>query len=177
MKSAAFQNFLAECHKKHASMKIVLLFGLGYIINQIVIMSILSTLGHETLFLQLTFSKNVFADIITKWGKEGLQIYETHYYFDFPHAFIYSIFLSSALAYLTYKPDKKTKKFTLSIFTFPYIAGTCDVIENILHLIIIPNLAGIPKIFIILSATMTHIKWIFAGVSILFIIFYYIAKE
>ena len=177
MRKNGLSNVINKFYKKHAYISIVIFFGVIYLINQAVILTILSPLKHEPLLLQLTFSKSVFSDIIIKWGEQDLLIYRSHYYFDFPHAIIYAIFLSSTIAYLTYKTDKITPPVHIILFMLPYFAGFCDIIENTIHLIVIQKIYDSSELLIILSAAMATTKWVLAGISILAIIYFLIQKK
>jgi len=164
--------FFERWYQKLSSGKVVVVSGIIYIISQAFILAILSCLGHDPLTLQTTFSKTVFTGILEKWGQSGLHIYKTHFYVDFVHAFIYAVFLSSWIAYLTVKPGKKPAPLHLVLWALPFIAGLCDVIENIFHLVLISNPADISGTLIKVSAAFANTKWGLARISLVAIVFY-----
>jgi len=174
MSESTSQNFLERMYKKMGVARTVVIFGLLFIISQLSIAMIISSLGPENMLtLQTTFSKEVFKDILEKWGSEGIQTYKKHFYIDFFHPFIYGIFLSSFFAFLTAGLRKKSLKLYLVVFLLPLIAGLCDIIENTLHLILLSNIDNLSEIMIWISAAFCNLKWLLAFLStgiILFII-------
>lgn len=139
--------------------------------------TILLQLGHsDPLILQLTFSRTVFMDILQKWGQTGIGIYKNHFFVDYPHAFIYTGFLASLIAYLTEEQNKEPAHGHLLLFSLPYVAGLCDLVENTLHLILIRNPVAVPGTLVKISATMTWTKWGLAGISIMAILFLVLKK-
>ena len=164
-------------YRRLASGKAVVVFFAAFLVNQAIIVSMLLQLGHnDPLILQLTFSKTVFIDILQKWGQPGVGIYKKHFFVDYPHALIYASFLASVIAYLTAEQNREPAHFHLTLFSLPYVAGLCDLVENTLHLILISNPVSVPETLVKISATMTWTKWGFAGVSIMAIIFLVLKK-
>jgi len=163
---------LARIYEKFASRKIAIIFGILYLINQAIIYSILSRLGTDALKLQLTFSSQVFAEILAKWGDAGLKIYLSHFYFDYPHVFLYSICLASSIAVLTHRKGQAPSSFTLFAFFLPFLAAKLDAIENTLHLIMIFYRSTLTPTLVAISGTCTNIKWLSAFASVLFVFYF-----
>ncbi|MDD5224641.1 MAG: hypothetical protein PHE84_11700 [bacterium] len=170
------RNILSACYGKLASRKIALVFGILYLINQGIIYSILSRLGHDAIRLQLTFSSQVFSDILAKWGDAGLNIYLSHFYFDYPHVILYSVCLASGIAYLTHRADRAPSPFILFAFTLPFIAGILDALENTFHLIMIFHRACLTPTLVAISGTCTNLKWLSAFASVLIMSFFVARK-
>ena len=166
------KKILSFLYEKLASRKIAYIFGLLYLINQAIIYSILSQLGHDALKLQLTFSSQVFAGILAKWGDAGLKIYLSHFYFDFHHVILYSVCLASGIAVLTHRKVRAPSSFTLFAFFLPFLAAKLDVLENILHLIMIFHRAYLTPTMVAVSGIATNVKWFLAFVSVL-LVFYF----
>jgi hypothetical protein len=171
------RNPLNRWYGRLASGKAVVVFCVAFLISQGIIVSILLQLGHsDPLILQLTFSRTVFMDILQKWGQTGIGIYKKHFFVDYPHAFIYTGFLASLIAYLTEEQNKEPARGHLLLFSLPYVAGLCDLAENTLHLILIRNPVAVPGTLVKISATVTWTKWGLAGISIMAIVFLVLKK-
>lgn len=167
---------LARIYERLASRKIAVIFGILYLINQIIIYSILSRLGPDALRFQLTFSSQVFAGILAKWGDAGLKIYLSHFYFDFHHVILYSVCLGSSIAVLTHRKGQAPSSFALFAFVLPFAAAILDALENTLHLIMIFHRACLTPTLVAVSGTATNIKWLLAFVSVI-LVFYFGLKK
>ena len=145
-----------------ASGKVCLVLFALYLINQTIIGGIVHPLGANMLNLQLTMNAGVFSQIVQSWNSHQLAAYYRHFYFDFPHPFIYAAFLASAIA--TLSKQEGTAKVSMHRFLFylPFVAGTCDMLENLLHLFLVPRVPEIPEFLVTLSGAATNIKWFLA---------------
>ncbi len=152
--------------------RISIVSAIVYTISQAIILVILHPLDIDPLIFQTTFSKTVFLEILEKWGAPGLEIFMRHYYVDFLHPFIYAILLSSTIAYLTTQLYEKPSHAQTVFFTLPFIAGACDVFENILQLIAISDPVNVSENVIVLVGTLSNTKWSLAGLSIIVICYY-----
>ena len=169
-------NMLARIYEKLVSRKIAVIFGILYLINQAIIYSILSKLGHDAIALQLTLSSQVFAEILAKWGDAGLKIYLSHFYFDYPHVILYSVCLASGIAYLTHRKDRAPSSFVLFAFVLPFVAAFLDALENTLHLIMIFHRACLTPSLVAVSGIATNVKWLLAFASVLIVSYYTVRK-
>lgn len=162
---------------KLASKKIVAVSGVFYILSQATIGYLLRPVGPlDTLCLQLTLSSRTFAEILTKWGDTGVELYIRHFYVDYFHALIYAVFLSSAVALLTRRPGRKPGPIILGLFALPWIAAVCDMAENTIHLFLIRHQDAIDGGLVILSGICTWTKWSLAAISVAVIMVVFIRK-
>ncbi|MBI9077124.1 MAG: hypothetical protein JEZ02_17070 [Desulfatibacillum sp.] len=145
-----------------ASGRLCFILGGLYLVNQILIGWIVHPLGADMLNLQLTLNEAVFSKIVQGWSQDQLAIYYRHFYLDFLHPFIYAGFLASAIATLSKQEGTSTVSMHRFLFYLPFVAGTCDLLENCLHLFLIPRVPDIPEALVALSGGATNIKWFLA---------------
>jgi hypothetical protein len=158
------ENFIS---KKSGSNILIAVFGVIYFTLQIIIGSIVHPLGIDVLRLQTTFSNETFKSIASGWIASGqIGIYYEHFKFDNFHPVWYSIFLS-LLIVRTFKINGINPKFNFIILT-PFIAGACDLIENMMHLYFLSDLRRATPALVALSGTATNTKWFLSlsGVAI-----------
>ena len=122
--------------------------------------------------LQLSFSKDSFSNIINQWGPEITQFFKFCLWIDFLYAFLYALFLSSLIAYLSLKLNKKLSKTDQFFFFLPIIAGINDWIENSLHLIVLRDMKDFSENLIFAASVFASVKWSLVLLSILFILYY-----
>lgn len=158
--------------QKLSTGRISVVSAIAYAISQSIILIILHPLDIDPLIFQTTFSKVVFLEILEKWGAGGLEIFMRHYYVDFVHPFIYAILLSSTIAYVTTQLYEKPSRTHIVFFTLPFIAGVCDILENIFHLIAISDPVNVSENVIVLVGTLSNTKWSLAGITIIAICYY-----
>ncbi len=162
---------LNKIRQKIGNWKIVIIFGILYIISQLIIVSILHNLDTKQVFeLQTTFSSDTFHEIINSWKNNGiLGFYKKHFIFDFPHPIWYSIFFGSFMSKL-FHLNLVGEKYNYLIL-LPFIAGILDLLENILHVVIVlSDISNISKIAVLISGMATNLKWFFAFVSLFIIV-------
>ncbi|ACL06951.1 hypothetical protein Dalk_5281 [Desulfatibacillum aliphaticivorans] len=133
-----------------------------YLVNQCIIAVIVHPLGADMLNLQMTMNGALFAKIVQGWTPDQLSAYYRHFYFDFPHPFIYAAFLASAVATLSKQLDAAKASMHRFLFYLPFVAATCDLLENCLHLVLIPMVPDVPGILVTISGAATNIKWFLA---------------
>lgn len=157
------ENFII---RKSDSTFLIALFGMIYFVSQIIIGSILHPLGTiDALRLQTTFSSDTFKSIASAWIVSGrVSLYYKHFYFDNFHPIWYSIFLSLLIA-RSFKINNVNPKFNFIVLT-PFIAGICDLIENMMHLYFLADLNRATPVLVALSGTATNTKWLLAAVSV-----------
>jgi hypothetical protein len=158
---------LEKYRKKAGTAKIVIVFGVVYIISQAIIGLILHDLGPvQFVKAQTTFSKAVYLELARNWQQNGLMsFYEKHFYFDFLHPLWYSVFLSALIGYALNRGSFPTRYNGLMLM--PFVAAIMDLIENFCHLKFISNLDAVSQSMIIVSALAANIKWGLAGLSLL----------
>ena len=162
------ENFIS---KKSDSNILIAIFGILYFASQLKIASIVHPLGIDVLRLQTTLSSDTFKEIASSWIASGqVGIYYKHFYFDNFHPILYSIFLSLLIA-RTFKINNVNPKFNFIILT-PFIAGICDLIENMMHLYFLSDLQSATPALVALSGTATNTKWFLSlsGVAIVLIL-------
>jgi hypothetical protein len=162
--------------KKSDSNILIAIFGILYFASQIKIASIVQPLGIDMLRIQMTLSNDTFKEIASRWIASGqVNIYYQHFYYDNFHPLWYSIFLSLLIA-RTFKINNVSPKFNFIILT-PFVAGICDLIENMMHLYFLADLNRATPALVALSGTATNTKWFLslsgvAIVSILFVVWF-----
>lgn len=162
------QNFIS---KKSDSNLIIAIFGIIYFASQIKIASIVHPLGIDMLRIQTTLSSDSFKEIASGWIASGqIGLYYKHFYFDNFHPIWYSIFLSLLIA-RAFKINNINPKFNFFILT-PFVAGVCDLIENMMHLYFLADLKRAIPVLVALSGLATNTKWFLAlsGVAIVTIL-------
>jgi len=144
--------------KKSDSNFLIAIFGILYFASQIKIASIVHPLGIDMLRIQTTLSSDTFKAIASGWIASGqINIYYQHFYYDNIHPVWYSIFLSLLIA-RTFKINGVNPKFNFIILT-PFVAGICDLIENMMHLYFLADLNRATPALVALSGTATNTKW------------------
>ena len=162
------ENFIS---KKSDSNILIAIFGILYFASQLKIASIVYPLGIDILRIQTTLSSDTFKEIASSWIASGqIGIYYKHFNFDNFHPIWYSIFLSLLIA-RTFKINHINPKFNFIILT-PFIAGICDLIENMMHLYFLSDLRRATPALVALSGTATNTKWFLSlsGVAIVSIL-------
>ncbi len=163
------ENFII---RKSDSNFLIAVFGIFYFTSQIIIGSILHPLGVKNVSaLQTTFSSDTFKSIASVWIASGqINTYYKHFYFDNFHPIWYSIFLSLLIA-RAFKIDNINPRFNFIILT-PFIAGICDLIENMMHLYFLADLQHATPVLVALSGLATNTKWLLAlfGVAVVFVL-------
>jgi len=140
---------------------VIITLAVIYLAMQTVIAVIVSPLGHDMLRVQTTFSDETFRGIIQSWEKNGLMaLYFKHFYFDYFHPVLYSLFLSALLS-RGLSMNGLDKKFNLMVL-LPFAAGLMDVIENSMHLYLIHNPVKISAGTVLFSGICTSMKWALA---------------
>lgn len=148
----------------------LLVFGIIFLVFQSVIAYIINPLGSEkVLQLQTTFSVTTFQQIISEWRAYGLlPHYFQHYYLDlFLHPLAYSLFLATALAMVMNRSEVSTQ-YNFVLF-LPFLAGTGDIFENVMHLLLLTHTELINAFMVGLSACFANGKWLLCGVCLVLI--------
>jgi hypothetical protein len=120
--------------------------------------------------LQLAFSKSEFSRIIDLWGPAAVDQFKDTMWLDYVFPPVYAIFFASALATLTYDPERYPGWIVRGLFVLPFIAAICDWIENSLHLVILHDPASLPAALILLASVAAAIKWGLLGIAALVIV-------
>lgn len=154
---------------KFGRRRVAIFFGLLFIISQGVIYYTIRDLPPEKLIvLQTTFSKMKFLSIIGAWKLTGvLPQFKAHFYFDFLHPVWYSIFLASLMA-LAFNANSLSKRFDGLLF-IPFIAGLLDMVENVIHVMLLADIRKVTDAAIFISASAANLKWALAGIGVLIV--------
>lgn len=151
------ENYIIQ---KSDSNFLIALFAVIYFTSQIIIGTIIHKLGTlDALRLQTTFSSDTFKAIASGWISSGqIGIYYQHFKLDNFHPIWYSIFLSLLIA-RAFKINKVNPKFNFMILT-PFVAGACDLFENMMHLYFLADLNRATPLLVAISGTATNTKWV-----------------
>lgn len=162
-------NLIGNFRGKAGNWRYVLVFGAVYTISQAVIGGILHPLGAgKTLMAQTSLSGEAVRGILGGWKDANmLDFYARHFYFDFPHPVWYGLFLASAMA-MALNRNGIPGRFNY-LLAFPFLAGACDLIENMFHVAFINNFDYIVQPWVALSGIVSIAKWVLAGFSVMLI--------
>lgn len=159
------ENFVLE---KSESNVLLALFAVIYFTSQIIIGSIVHNIGPlNVLALQTTLCSDKFKAIASGWIASGeVADYYRHFQFDNFHPVWYGIFLSLLIA-RAFKISHVHPRFNWFVLT-PFVAATCDLFENTMHLYFLADLNRATPVLVAISGLATNTKWIlaFAGVVI-----------
>lgn len=163
---AASVSGLERFYARLANGRVVLIFGILYVLNQAALGAMFSRLGTDPLILQITMSKSVFTDVLNRWGADGVTTYLEHFCLDIYHPILYSVFLASAIAALAKKPGAGLSGSLKILFVLPFIAALCDEIENFMHIFMLTGFLDITDASVAISGAITNTKWLLAFVSL-----------
>ncbi len=144
----------------------LLLTGLVYLASQAAILTIIHPLGSSTVFeLQTSFSPDRFLEIIQQWEESGLvDQYRKHFTLDHIHPIWYSLFLSSSIASVFHR-NQTASKYRWLLFV-PFLAGLCDVVENLLHNWFLADLPRASSSAVAISASFSNLKWLLLALTL-----------
>lgn len=175
-----FYQFEKYIVKKSDSNVLMAMFAVVYFTSQIIIGSILHKLGTlNALTLQTTVSSDTFKSIASGWIASGeIEIYYRHFHFDNFHPIWYSIFLSLLIA-RALTINHINPRFNFMVLT-PFVAGICDVFENMMHLYFLADLNRATPAMVALSGLATNTKWFIAlsgtVIAIILIVYWMVKK-
>lgn len=146
--------------------RVIAVFGVAYVLSQLIIAQTLRPLDPlDVLRVQTTLSAPVVQQIFAKWRLDALLgTYARHYYFDFPHPVLYAVFLAAVLAWLLNRNGLSAR--WNGVLLLPFIAGLCDVFENVSHVAFLADGVNITPTWVALSGLAAITKWVLAGVSL-----------
>jgi hypothetical protein len=175
-----FSQFEKNILIKSESNFLIGLFAVIYFTSQIIIGSIMHPLGVvDALRLQTTMSSDVFKSIASGWIASGqIGIYYRHFRFDNFHPIWYSIFLSLLIA-RAFRMNNVNPKFNV-IILMPFIAGLCDLFENMMHIYFLADLSRATPALVAIAGVATNTKWFIAlsgTVIAIILIVYWIVKK
>lgn len=165
---------LTSYRNRFGILRVVVLFGVLYLISQIIIGDILHDMGPlKFIKAQTTFSKSAYVEQVREWQKAGLmEDYRLHFYFDFLHPVWYSLFLSAWMS-LVFNLNRLSNRYN-GILVLPFMAGAMDLVENCFHVRFITSLETISSWMIVVSALASNLKWalsiICVGLNLYFLI-------
>ncbi|MEW5736200.1 MAG: hypothetical protein AB1921_15230 [Thermodesulfobacteriota bacterium] len=141
--------------------RVVGAFALLTLLSQATMRVMLSRLGADTLRLQLTFSSEGFLAILGRWGRMGTSVYMSHFWLDFAHPFLYSVFFAALTAWLSGRSRQNPPgTFFLALFAMPFLAGACDLMENVIHVLMIEAVLPVSDPLVFASGTASAAKWL-----------------
>lgn len=138
------------------------LITIAFVASQGNLLRIILLLEPSILALQLAFTPETFARVVTAWGPEGLARYRAHFLFDFVHPLIYAGFgwiwvRHTALFAWTWPSTRYALGLALPV------AGLCDVVENLLHWRLLDLFPDVTPTAVFLSACLSSLKWSLAS--------------
>ena len=149
---------LATLRQRLDSWPLILVFGAIYFVSQVTIGVIVHPLGTDMLAVQTTLSAEAVRAIFAKWDAARLVgVYAAHYRFDMIHPLWYAMFLATALAKGFNANDVPVHRNFLLVL--PFVAGACDVTENVVHLSFLADRANITEPAVLLGNGAAIIKW------------------
>ncbi len=134
------------------------LITIAFVASQGNLLRIIGPLEPSILALQLAFTPEAFARVVTAWGPVGLARYRAHFLFDFVHPLVYAgfgwIWVSCTALFAWVRPSiQRALRLALPI------AGLCDLLENVLHWRLLDRLPEIAATPVFLSACLSSLKW------------------
>ena len=141
-----------------------------YFVSQLAIGSILQQVGvSKALALQITLSSDTFRAVASELIATGkIAAYYRHFYLDFFHPIWYAAFLSLFAARM-FNANNVSDRFNFLLLA-PFVAGACDLGENIMHLYFLHDLRNATPALVAFSGTMTNTKWTLAFLCVATII-------
>lgn len=142
---------------------ILTLVTLAFILSQGNLLRILGPLEPSIFALQLAFTPESFAAVLTRWGGAGIARYRAHFAFDLLHPFVYAAFGVAWVRRSALFASPAGMRMPLA-WALP-IAGLCDLVENALHWAMIHGTLTMAPVPIAISATVSSVKW---GLALIF---------
>ena len=161
---------LSAFRRAAASPRIVIGFGVAYLVSQILIARILHPLDPlDVLRAQTTLRAPVVREIFARWGSDGLlDTYVRHFSLDFAHPALYAIFLGASVAWLLDR--NRLSSAWDGVLLLPIGAGLCDLVENVSHVAFLADEANVTTAWVAVSGAAAITKWLLAGSSIALIV-------
>lgn len=134
------------------------LVTIAFVASQGNLLRIIGPLEPSILALQLAFTPEAFARVVTAWGPEGLARYRDHFPFDFAHPVFYAAFgwiWVDRTKLFAWTPRSMRRALRGAL---PF-AALCDIGENLLHLRLLDNLSEIAAAPVFASACLSSLKW------------------
>ncbi len=125
--------------------------------------------------MQTCFSKARLLWILSKWGHGALRVYLGLMWVDFIYALAYGFFLASLLGLLL-KVEGKPARWKFVLLSLPLLASFLDWTENLLHILLLPEIQRLPEVVVFLMALLSSAKWCFALTAIAAVLFLLVYK-
>jgi len=126
----------------------------------------------DLLTMQTSFSVEKMETILAEWAPAGVAAYLRLMWADFFFPAAYALALASGITLLAVPRGKTADKKVLFFMLLPFIAGLCDMIENIFHLFLLQNPQNLPAVPTFISACFASVKWVLLFVSSLTLLAY-----
>ena len=158
-----------------ASKKIVLISAISTAIMAFIVMVIFDPMvdgknGSEVIALQLSFNKEIGANIVSNWNIEAFKKWIV---LDYIYALSYMLFFASLVSWLE-------KKRGIHYSIYPYIAisaGVFDWIEDSLEVLFLNDIDGFSSTLFFIHSIFASLKWLALPLILWRIIELYRAKE
>ena len=113
------------------------------------------------LVVQTTLSAEHVRAIFARWATAGLlDTYAAHYRYDNIHPLWYAMLLATALA-KGFNANRVPPRYN-ALLLAPFLAGACDLTENLFHLSYLADPANITAAHVLLSNGAAIVKWLVA---------------
>jgi len=160
---------LAQLYRRMAAIPILLLSGVLAALC-ILAFAVLDAVAKPATFtgpvsLQLAFSAGSFRSVLSQWGPAGIDYYRMTMWVDYIFPVAYGVFLSSGIALLSARVGHRGTVFP-SLFVCPLVAGSLDLLENTLHLVILADSRILQEPLVVLAALAATGKWGLLAVSL-----------
>jgi len=148
-----------------ASWPLIGVCGAVYAISQITIALTVRGLGVDMLLVQTSLSAERVQAIFAHWDATGLiRSYAAHYRYDMIHPLWYGTLLAALLAKSFDANDLPASRNAWLLL--PFVAGACDVVENLVHLSFLADRANITRSAVLLGNGAALAKWALTGGAI-----------
>lgn len=144
--------------------KVTIVFLVLTIFFQLSISFILASMSESagSILIQFSFTEQAFIEIVSRWNEFDRAKFLLHYYPDMIYPFVYSVFL-----YFCARDLGINKSF----MRLAPIAAGGDLIENILHVLMLNNNITVSSAYVFLAATAALIKWLCIAILLSLIAF------
>ncbi len=161
---------LANLRRRLDSWRILALFTALFVVSQATLAVIVQPLGADMLRVQTTLSATHVQAIFARWDAAGLlPRYAFHYRVDMIHPLWYSTMLAAGLA-KGFAAHAVPARWNFLLLV-PFIAGACDIAENLVHLTFLADRANITPVAVLLGNGAALMKWALAAVSVIAVAF------
>ena len=126
--------------------------------------------GLGVLQLQLAFSSQLGAHIVSQWGELGISNFQRFIVADYLYALSYSVFFASVLSVLIIRKGKQHQLGYTWVVYLAFVAGLFDWIENSIQLLFISNPEMVSNSLFIAHSVLASLKWAAVPIAVGYIL-------